>query len=65
MTDTEMTVAEAYAVAKKLAIAQIKRLHDDYYDEGYIHDMGSSDMDMLVDAVKVLRLCDQKEMRSL
>lgn len=65
MTDTEMTVADAYAAAKKLAMAQINRLYDDYYDKGYIHEMGSSDMDMLVDAVKVLRLCDQKEMRSL
>lgn len=65
MTDTEMTVAEAYAVAKKLAIAQIDHLHDNYFVNGYIHEMGDSDMDMLVDAVKVLRLCDQKEMRSL
>lgn len=65
MIDNEMTVADAYAVAKKLAMTQIKRLHDNYYDQGYIHNMGDSDMDMLVDAVKVLRLCDQKEPRSL
>lgn len=65
MIDNEMTVADAYAVAKKLAMVQIKHLHDNYYVDGYIHHMGDSDMDMLVDAVKVLRLCDQKEPRSL